>query len=386
LRGFLWRLYAYAFAQDFVLIYPLYAVMFAEHGLTPGQIGLAFMVWSTVGFVLEAPSGVIADRYPRRTILWIAQLIRAAGYACWWLVPGVWGAVAGFALWGVKSAFTSGCYEALIYDELKAAGREADYAEVLGRTKAVANTAVMLASTAAALAAPLGYAPLLIASVAAGVVAAALAASFPRAPPAEAVHERGYLAHMALGLRQALSSRPILALIVFLSLLVCAAGSIDEFWPIFGREAGLGHAGVSLMFTAVSAAMIPAGAFAHRLVRLPQRALHALVAAMGVMLLVAAWVLRPWTAVLIVLFSAGYVLVSTVFEARLQDEIPSETRATVSSIAGVAIELGVMGVYGGFGLIAQLSDYRHAFLAFGGFTLAMGLVYLARPLKAGRAR
>ena len=359
--------------------------MFAERGLEPAQLGLALTVWSLTGFLLEAPSGVLADRVPRKHVLAIAQGIRAAGFFVWFAIPGLWGALLGFALWGVKSACTSGCFEALVYDELKAAGREDDYAKVLGRTKAVAHASVMCASLAAAVLAPLGYGVLLIASVTAGLIAAALAAGFPKAPPAKAVADTSYLGHLGLSLRQAAASPLILSLIVFLSLLDGVAGSIDEYWPIYGREAGLGHAGVALWFTVMSAAMIPAGLLSHHLERWPQRALHGVLAAMGALLILGAWFLQSWTIWLIVLFSMGYVMVSTVFEARLQAAIPSETRATVSSLAGLSTELGVMAVYGGFGLIAQATDYRHAFLAFGGFALAMGLVYGARPLRLGRS-
>ena len=98
------RLYAYVFAQDFILIYPLSAMMFVERGLTPAQLGFALMAWSVTGFLLEAPSGVIADRVPRKYVLAAAQLIRAAGFAVWWFIPGFWGALTGFLLWGVKSA------------------------------------------------------------------------------------------------------------------------------------------------------------------------------------------------------------------------------------------------------------------------------------------
>lgn len=375
------RLYAYVFVQDFVLIYPLSAVMFVERGLTPSQLGFALMAWAVTGFVLEAPSGVVADRVPRKYVLAAAQLIRAAGFAAWWFIPGFWGALTGFLLWGVKSASTSGCFEALVYDELKAAGREADYAKVLGRTRAIAHAAVMLASLVAALLVPHGYDLIMAASVAAGVITAVLALSLPRAPAAEATFEGGYIGHLMLAIRQASGSPVLLRLMVLIAIL-SGIGSLDEFWPVFfGQVAGLLPAAVSLMFTLISAVEIAASAIAHHLDRWRERSLHLIIMAMGALLVAAALIHQPWTVLLILLFSVGYLMVSTVFEARLQAAIPDGARATVSSLGGVADELVVMSLYGGFGLVAQASDYPRAFAVFGALTLMLGLVYFASRLR-----
>src|SRR5665213_3417963 len=130
---FLTRLYAFKFFDAFILIVPLYAVMFVDAGLTPVQISLVLIAWSTTAFVLQIPSGVIADRWSRRHILALAQLARAAGFVTWLLYPHFWGFLAGLVLWGIKSTFTTGTFEALLYDELKAQGSAHDYTRIYGR-------------------------------------------------------------------------------------------------------------------------------------------------------------------------------------------------------------------------------------------------------------
>ena len=127
---FLAKLYAFKFFDSFILIVPLYAVMFVDAGLSArADLGGPD---SLVGdrFVLQIPSGVIADRWSRRHILAGAQLARAAGFVVWLFYPHFWGFLAGLVLWGVKSAFTSGTFEALLYDELKAQGRAHDYTRI----------------------------------------------------------------------------------------------------------------------------------------------------------------------------------------------------------------------------------------------------------------
>src|ERR1700684_453103 len=119
MRRFLAAAYAFKFFDSFILIFPLYAVMFVDAGLTPVQISIVLIAWSATAFTLQIPSGVIADRWSRRHILACAQLARAAGFVVWLFYPHFWGFLVGLVLWGVKSAFTSGTFEALLYDELK---------------------------------------------------------------------------------------------------------------------------------------------------------------------------------------------------------------------------------------------------------------------------
>ena len=98
-------IYAYKFFDDFVLIYPLYAIMFADSGMTPWQIGVLLAAWSASSFIFEIPSGAWADRYSRKHILFIGQVIRALGYLSWLFFPNFLGFLIGFILWGIKGGY-----------------------------------------------------------------------------------------------------------------------------------------------------------------------------------------------------------------------------------------------------------------------------------------
>ncbi|MGA0603050.1 MFS transporter [Caulobacter sp. KR2-114] len=380
---FLARIYTFKAADAFILIYPLYAVMFVDAGLNPAQIGLALAAWSTTAFVLEIPAGVIADRWPRRWVLALAQLFRLAGYALWLLHPHLWGFVGGFLLWGAKSAFTSGTFEALVYDELKAAGRVGDYTRVIGRADAVQFAAILAASGGAALLAGAGYGALLQASLAACAVAAVLPLTLPRAPPSGAARPPDYLAHLRLGLGQALRAPALLDLIVFIALVMALGGALDEFWTIFASRAGLSNSAVALFLGAMSAGQAVAAALAHRARGLPDRAFYLAVAAGGVLLAIAAGLFRPASVLLLIAFSGLFKVVDTVFEGRLQHAIPDETRATLGSVKGFAVQAAITALYLGFGPLAASTSYRTAFLAFGVGIVALGLAYaMRRPRSA----
>lgn len=135
MRSFITKIYLYSFFADLIFIYPVYSVMFVDKGLSPLQISILLMVWAGTSFVLEVPSGVIADKYSRKNILVFSQLVRIIGYMFWVLMPNFLGFLVGFILWGIKSAFTSGTLESFIFDELKACNRVS--VEVLRFSKGV---------------------------------------------------------------------------------------------------------------------------------------------------------------------------------------------------------------------------------------------------------
>ena len=181
-------LYGYAFLDDFVLLYPVYALLFSDTGLTVWQISSLFCLWSLTGVLLEIPSGAWADAVSRRLLLWFGPLLTAAGFALWVLAPSYWVFALGFVLWGAKGALGSGALEALVYEELDRLGAAARYGAVMGRARAAGLVAVMAAMP---LTAPVfafgGYPAVGFASVLACLLAAATAARFPEhREPAEA--------------------------------------------------------------------------------------------------------------------------------------------------------------------------------------------------------
>ncbi|WP_345494128.1 MFS transporter [Nocardia callitridis] len=132
---------------DLVPLYGLYALLFADHGLSTGQISSLFALWSCTAFLLEVPSGAWADTVSRRGLLVLGGLLSTSGFALWTVAPSYLGFAVGFVLWGISGALLSGTFEALLYDELCAKPAVAvatAYPRVLGHTRAAAEAAVFL--------------------------------------------------------------------------------------------------------------------------------------------------------------------------------------------------------------------------------------------------
>src|SRR3954471_19877092 len=139
-------LYAYAFLDEFVLLYPLYTLLFVRTGLSTGQISSLFVLWSLTTLTLEVPAGVWADAVSRRLLPCVGPLLGALGFGLWVVAPSYPAFAAGFVLWGAKSALVSGAVEALVYEELGRDDEEEAFARVWGRAQGCGLVAVLLAT------------------------------------------------------------------------------------------------------------------------------------------------------------------------------------------------------------------------------------------------
>jgi hypothetical protein len=332
-----------------VLLYPVYALLFADAGLSTGQISSLFVIWSVVGFTLEIPSGALADAYSRRRLIAIAALLQAAGFALWTFLPSYPAFAAGFVLWGASTAMTSGSVEALVYDELAAADATDRYVRTVG----LAQTTALVAELAAmALAAPVyalgGYPLVGVASIAVTLAAVPVALSFPEAPRVEDTGGN-YARVLRSGLAE-VRANPVVSRAVVLYAVVTGLGAIDEYVPILARDMGAPTALVPLLFVLPVAAMAIASALAGRWAHLSAARLAAAVAVGGVLLAAGAGAGHPAGMVAVALCFAALELFDILTEARIQDAIAGPARATVLSVAGFGQEVAALAVFAGFGL------------------------------------
>jgi predicted MFS family arabinose efflux permease len=334
-----------------VLLYPVYALLFADAGLSTGQLSSLFVIWSITTFVLEIPSGAWADAFSRRGLLALGGLLRATGFALWVLFPSYPAFVAGFLLWGISSAMESGTLQALVYDELAALNAADRYTGILGRSETLSLVA-MLGATA--LAAPAyavgGYGLVGAASVAVCLASAVLAWSLPERPRPRAQGSDG-LSHYLHTLRAGLSevrAGPRVLRAVALAAAVPALAALDEYLPLLARAMGAATVAVPLLLLLPTAAMAIGSGLAGRLAGASPRAV-AVALTVGAVLLAAGAVTPHPTGMLAV---AGFFAVMqygmVLTDARLQETITGPARATVTSVAGFGSEVISVAIYLGF--------------------------------------
>lgn len=380
-----------------MLLYPLYALLFADSGLSAAAISSLFVVWSLTGVALEVPSGVVADLLPRRLLLALSPLFAAAGFVCWVAAPSYWSFLLGFVAWGVGGALRSGAQEALVYDELARLGAASRYAAVAGRA-ATAEQAGVLAAAAAAgpVFAAGGYPALALGSVLSCLACAAAAVALPEhrrgdpdardvpgADPAPGpdetdVDEPGFVDTLRAALRQARAAAAVRRLLWQLPVLAAIWSSLEEYVPLVAAGAADTALVPALVF-AVGAGTAAGGLLAPAGRRLPRWGLAGLLVLATVA--TAAGVLAGHPAGLLAVAAAFgiYQLATVVAEARLQDGIDSTARATVTSVAGLLTEVVSIAVYLLYALLAVLFGAAAAFALLAAGYLPLALAWARRP-------
>jgi MFS family permease len=337
----------WAALSELVPYYPLYALLFLDTGLTGAQISALFAVWSVTSFVCEVPAGALADRWSRRGVVVLASVLQAVAFAVWTAAPAVWAFALGFVIWGVGGALVSGASEALVYDGLAAVGAADSYARVNGAmTAAELLVQIPTALAAGALFALGGYPAVGWASVAVCLAAAALALRFPEAPRTADDDEE---APLRQGVVEALRS-PALRVLVLAVALIGGLDAVEEYFPVLAGEWGVPTTVVPVAVLVVALAGAAGAALGGRADRLRGGWLLALLVVAAALLAGAAVWARPAALGAVAVFYALYLAVLVVAEARLQDGIASRHRATITSVAGLGIEVASLLVFAAWAL------------------------------------
>ncbi|MFJ8594616.1 MFS transporter [Streptomyces sp. NPDC093598] len=373
-------LYGYAFLDDFVLLYPVYALLFADTGMSLWQISSLFALWSVTGVVLEVPSGAWADAVSRRRLLWIGPLLTAAGFALWVAVPSYGAFAAGFVLWGAGGALGSGALEALVYDELDRLGAAGRYARVMGRARA----ARLLGTVASiGLAGPVlahgGYAAVGAASFLACVLAAVTATRFPEHRVRPERTGDSWAATLRAGLAEVRGDRPVLGALLLIPAVAAVWGALDEYAPLLVRDLGVAEATVPYLIMLIWAGVTLGSLLTGPAERLGTTGLAALLAGAALALAVGATARSLAGVALVSLAFAGFQLAEVLADVRLQHRIDESRRATLTSVASLGTELATVAAFGVYALLG--TDLAHSTVF-----AVLAIPYLVTALVLARAR
>jgi MFS family permease len=335
---------AWAALSELVPYYPLYALLFLDTGLSEAEISLLFALWSITAFVSEVPTGALADRWSRRGSLLLAGCLQAGAFVVWTAAPGFPAFAIGFVVWGVGGALMSGTSEALVYDGLAASDSEGAFVRVHGwMTSAELLVQVPTALLASGLYALGGYPLAGWVSVGICLAAGILALRFPEAPRTADDEDGG--PSLRAGVSTALR-RPGVLLVVLAVALIGGLDAVEEYFPVLASDQGVSVTAVPVAILVIALAGAAGAAAAGRAGGLPDGALPALLGIAGVLLAAAAVLPAAVAIVAAAVFYALYLAVLVVAEARLQDRITGPYRATLTSVAGLGVEMCSLLVFG----------------------------------------
>jgi MFS family permease len=193
--------YLYGFLMDFAL----WSGIWIKYLIEDRGFQLKYLLAMDLPFwllvaVLQAPTGALADHIGRRRVLAIAGALFAITVLGFGFAASYWMLFFDYVVWSFAQSMRSGADSALIYDSLKAEGREGRYQHIIGRGFALQLAAGLLSIVIGAFLADIIGLALVVQLSAAVPLLAIVTALAMREPHIERA-ERHYLRGMADGMR-----------------------------------------------------------------------------------------------------------------------------------------------------------------------------------------
>jgi MFS family permease len=344
--GNIWRLFAATALSAFTLWVPIWVVFLQGRGVTLTQIGvLEAFAWLLTAF-LEVPTGGIADRWGRKASIALGGLLYALAMfliLAKALSPAF---ILGYALWNSSYAFSSGADVALLYDTLKADGREDQAARQSGRFNAIQHGSQGLASVIGAAIATVDITLCFAICGIGSLVATGLILTVKEPPQFD--DEGGvrltYWKNLQLAVRIA-ARRPVVRALLLLNATALTLPLVVYYVLLqpYALEVGLPIATLGIVVAGVQLTTVVASWLAYRATRsftLPT------IVTVGVgVLILALGLLGVFPSIpsigLVLVIALIPALLGPLLLARLNDLIPSAQRATILSLSSLMFELGL---------------------------------------------
>jgi len=125
-----YRFCAYGFLKNLRFFEPFIVLFFREMGFSFLEIGTLFGIREAATWLLELPTGFIADIYGRRISMVASMLAYLASFMVFHLFPQFWVYSIAMILFGAGEAFRTGTHKAIILEHLRSHGmsdRRVDY-------------------------------------------------------------------------------------------------------------------------------------------------------------------------------------------------------------------------------------------------------------------
>ena len=259
--------YLYVFLSNTSLSEAIWMLYLACRGLTLLQIGLVESVFHVTSLLMEVPTGIVADRFGRRTSRLLGRVMAMIGTLLMIASRSFWGFALAFVFVALGYNLESGAGDALVYDSLVQAGTRDRFMRVKGRQEIAYQAAAIVSLVASGIVATFDY--LLAYYLALGIQALSfgLALTFVEPDvgrPGAAAKRRGLVFHVADSLRALRDHRVILVYILFIEGFSLFCTTFRFYFQNFLKSRGFIEWQIGLVLAASAVAGMIGAANAHR--------------------------------------------------------------------------------------------------------------------------
>ncbi|MBI5077116.1 MFS transporter [Candidatus Falkowbacteria bacterium] len=366
-----------------------YVLFLRENKLSFAEIGWVNFAFMIAVFAFEVPTGVVADYFGRKYSIIVGMIIETIGLFAYFFATGFWGFVTAEFILALGMSFISGAIDAWVKDSLDFNGSKKKIGVVFSQGEFSSRLAMILGGFFGAV---IGNYNLRLPWLAAAILSAI------SIPLALKLIDESYFVKKKLGVKESLAgmkniardsvqfgyrNKAVWSLIIIITL--CAAGNqaVNMQWAIlFEKQFGLVSVGpiwaassVFYLFGTIGIGLLIQRDYSDRRLLF----LSMLINALGILILTCtqngALMLGSYF-----IHEIGRGAFLPIHGSCLQNELPSEKRATIASFSSMVAKIGSASGWLGMGYLADVFSIQECW-RLGSVFLLLTLIYVLRWKK-----
>ncbi|MBU1132232.1 MFS transporter [Patescibacteria group bacterium] len=373
----------------FSLEFSIYVLFLKENGLTFTQIGIVNMAFMAAAFLLEIPTGIVADYFGRKFSVLLGIFSTGLGALIYFFSVKLWGFIAAEIMFAFGYCFISGALDAWVKDTLDFNGCNEKMAHVFSKGSIASRGGALVGGLVGGL---IGMYSLRLPWIitAGGLFLATIFLG-------RIIKEEYFKKSEAIGARAALrkmkeicvdsvkygySNKTVWNLILLNTIFILGTQAFNMQWsPLFAEKIGMWSISwIYMLFSLFSILGIIAASRDLRKGCAEKKMLYISICLSGVAALGASFFENGYVILSFFLFhEIGRGAMSPVQTALIQENIPSSMRATIGSFNSMVGKLGAAVGWMGAGILADFLPIQMCWIISSGFFF-LALIFV-RKLK-----
>ena len=370
------RNYIYTLLQNIDLTRGIWMIYLAGKGMSLTQLGLLETIFHITSFLMEVPTGAVADIFGRRISRIVGRvfslvsvvILLAANDFLWFAIS--------FVFTALSYNLESGAGDALLYDSLKEIGEEDKYMKISGNKEVFYQIAGIVSFLLGGYMATKSYGMAFAITIVVGAVALLQAFSF-REPSLGRIHgaekkDNIFVNQLKCSIKVVKNNPRIVSLIVFTEIILTFCTCIFYYLQNFMKNDGYNEAVIGAVYAATYVASALIAPQVHRIEKVIKE--------QGILLLIPfATVASLWGIALstyhFIFFIVLMVTEEIVYVAMsdyINKMIPSENRATILSFASMVFSFFMITIFPVVGMLGDAYSLGFAIKCLG----ALGIVFV----------
>jgi MFS family permease len=331
------KLLAMKFFSEFILIYPITTIMYGTYGhVNAGGIGLILGLALASSVVLEIPTGILADKLPRKYVLLASVFVKILALTTWLTVPNFRGYLVAATLFALSDACESGTLQAYLYGALGEKNKKS-FGKFWARISALVSIAYTVAYTLTSIVG-IHYPLLIMLSILPCVIAFFIGISLPL-DEVYTGSQRVRPKVFASAVGHIKKSPDLIKLIIGGIVIVALAEVIIEYISLYYNQVGVSVRLVPIMMAATN--LLGAAAYWSlykwdKLLNKFQLVLLVMVSGFFIISFSGGVI---WAVIGVLIFTRYIRVLQVQYESNIQHLANDEARATISSIGSFASSL-----------------------------------------------